>query len=179
MEKLQRSVLALSVLVVAAAFGACACDRGSQDTAAGVQATDAPTPGGAKAATYSPAEVCFSNEAFDQLTRAFPEQPEEPAPAPAPPPGGSEAALGAAAADSVKNAEGAAVPMGVSGDVAAAEDNQDATEIEGIKVLKGRKDYCCHSPTGGAKPIRASHTASAILKCKKHAPLGWVSKGGC
>ena len=171
MAKLHVSLAALFCLAVVGG-----CDGGNSDTAGSVQATDAPTPGGAKAATYSPAEVCFSNEAFDEMTKSFPEQPEQAEPAPSP--ATAESPEGAMA-DAKKNAAAVAVPASDAAPAAAADDSEDATEIDGIKILKGRKDYCCHSPTGGAKPIRASHTASAILKCKKHAPLGWVSKGGC
>ncbi len=188
MAKLNLSLAALSVLAAVSTVAAC---DGGKSGADATQSTDAPTPGGAKAATYSPAEICFSNEAFDELTKSFPEQPEDAAPAAAgtPPSGAAEAAekdakvepedAAAAAAASKKEAADVLVPANAAAPKAAPADGEDATEFDGLKILKGRKDYCCHSPTGGQKPIRASHTASAILKCKKHAPLGWVSKGPC
>ena len=186
---------ALSLLLATALIG---CQQGasSQTTEASADASGAaqaaPTPGGAKAATYSPDEVCFSNEEFEALTKIFPDLPEEaakvepppstPEPAPAadsgtkaPPAESPEAAM----KDAQKNAKAAQVPAAEAAAAAAPADTQSSAEIAGIKILKGRKDYCCHSPTGGAKPIRASNSASAILKCKKHAPLGWVSKGPC
>ncbi len=177
-------VTAAALALLVAALGACDGDQSMK--AGSAQEAGAPTPGGAKTATYSPAEICFSNEAFDELTKSFPEQPEEAADAadaaaPPTPDAGAESAK-AAAAGSEKEAAAAAVPAADSAAAATAADGADSADETGfaaLKILKRRKDYCCHSPTGGQKAIRASHTASAILKCKKHAPLGWVSKGSC
>ncbi len=55
-----------------------------------------------------------------------------------------------------------------------------ASCVDAEDAEKRRKDYCCHSPDLGSHTIRASNTASAIWKCKKHyPPFGYVSKGAC
>lgn len=147
-----------------------ACNRLVTDTEGrgGAQGNSLMTPPvGDRIATYSPTAACLSNGALLRVNAAFDESLQARA---APPGSGDSAAASAAAAEASRAA--AVGGASAAGPAAAPLDSQGASSVQ------AERPYCCHGSQQQSQ-IRASHTVSAVVKCRQHYPAGSVTEGSC